>query len=280
MPEASKPGRKPRSSDLQKLGRIAEELGTVRREGLTEKLVQRLGNLVLRGVLSPGERLPTERDLAIMLSVSRSSLRQALKVLQVMGVLEIRQGSGNYLTRDASEILSVPPQMLVPLRGLSQAELFEVRRAMEAESAATAAQRATKEDLHRIRAAYESMAGSTDRFMFGKHDLAFHQAIAAACGNRFFLWFLASANKFLYQAMIKRPGLDLDRSRVEHERILLAIEARDPEAARQEMLHHVAYSKYQGIFDEKTPSDIRFVAYGTAPAAGETGDGVHALAPR
>lgn len=279
MPETLRVGKKPRTSDLQKLGRIAEELGTVRREGLTEKLVQRLGNLVLRGVLSPGERLPTERDLAKMLGVSRSSLRQALKALQVMGVLEILQGSGNYLTRDATEILSAPPQVLVPLRGLSQAELFEVRRAMEAESAATAARRATQEDLDRIRSAYEGMAASTDKFMFGKHDLAFHQAIATASGNRFFLWFLALANNFLYQAMLRRPGLDLERSRREHERILLAIEARDPEAARQEMLQHVSYSKYYGIFDEKTPSDIRFLAYETAPPS-EPGDGGHSLVPR
>ncbi len=93
------------NSELKKLSHIANELGTVRRVGLTEQLIEKLESLVLKGVLSPGEQLPSERQLAHLLSVSRASLRQALKVLQVMGVLEVRHGSGNYLSEAAEEIL-------------------------------------------------------------------------------------------------------------------------------------------------------------------------------
>src|SRR5581483_5611779 len=151
------PERTVRNGSLQKLDQIAAQLGTVRREGLTEQLVQKFEDLVLRGTILPGERLPPERELAEMLGVSRSSLRQALKALQIMGVLEVRQGSGNYLSSNAKEILQVPPKVLVPLRGLSQAELFEVRRALEAESAGSAAQRATAADLERIRSKLAGM---------------------------------------------------------------------------------------------------------------------------
>src|SRR5215813_8628810 len=102
--------------ELKKLNHIAKEMGTVRRVGLTEQLIEKLESLVLKGVLSPGEQLPSERQLANLLSVSRASLRQALKVLQVMGVLEVRHGSGNYLGGAAWGVLGVPPRILVPLQ--------------------------------------------------------------------------------------------------------------------------------------------------------------------
>lgn len=248
-------------ASLKKLSRIAEQLGTVTREGLTEKLVQKLESLAMRGVISPEERLPPERELARMLGVSRSSLRQALKALQIMGVLEMRQGSGTYLAQRAKEILSVPPKILVPLRGLTQAELFEVRRALEGESAATAAERATDADLHGIRLEVERMRESLDdRFAYGTHDLAFHQAIATAAGNRFFVWFLGLANKVLCQAWLKRPQQrSLAESQREHESIFRAVESRDPIAAREEMLRHVSYQKYY-LLDPKMQAEIGFMA--------------------
>lgn len=243
------------------LDAIAAALGSVKREGLTEQLVEKLEKLILQGVLQPGDRLPPERELAEILSVSRASLRSALKALQVMGVLEVRQGSGNYLNADAKRILEQPARTLVPLPSLSQAELFEVRRAMEAEAAAGAAVRATEADLQKIRVEFAGLSQSHDPISFGKHDLAFHHAIALASGNRYFVWFLSLANKVLYAAALKRPvGRDLRSSLAEHQRIFEAIERRDPEAARQEMLAHVSLTKYY-LLEEEDVTQIRFVAY-------------------
>ena len=249
-------------SELKKLSHIASELGAVKRVGLTEQLIQKLESLVLKGVLSPGEQLPSERQLANLLSVSRASLRQALKVMQVMGVLEVRHGSGNYLSTAAEEILKVPPRILVPLRGLTQAELFEVRRSMEAEAAAAAAERATPKDLEAISIELEGMKSTADdRVAYGAHDLAFHNAIATASGNRCFIWFLALANKVLYQALLRRPmPKGMKRSIEEHENILKAIEARNPVLARNEMLKHVSYAKYY-MLDTKELAELRFLAY-------------------
>lgn len=249
-------------SELKKLSHIAKELGTVRRVGLTEQLIEKLESLVLKGVLSPGEQLPSERQLAHLLSVSRASLRQALKALQVMGVLEVRHGSGSYLSEAAEEILKVPPRILVPLRGLTQAELFEVRRSMEAEAAAAAAERATAKDLEAMRIELDGMkANDHDRVAYGSHDLAFHNAIAVASSNRCFIWFLSLANKVLYQALLRRPmPKSMESSIEEHENILLAIEARNPVLARNEMLKHVSYAKYY-MLDAKELTQIRFVAY-------------------
>jgi GntR family transcriptional repressor for pyruvate dehydrogenase complex len=258
--------------ELKKLSRIAKELGAVRRVGLTEQLIEKLESLVLKGVLSAGEQLPSERELARLLSVSRASVRQALKVLQVMGVLEVQHGSGNYLSDAAEEILKVPARILVPLRGLTQAELFEVRRSMEAEAAAAAAERATPKDIQAMRIELDGMrANDRDRVLYGTHDLAFHNAIAVASSNRCFIWFLSLANKVLYQALLRRPmSNSMKRSIEEHENILRAIEARDPELARNAMLKHVSYAKYY-MLETKELAEIRFVAYESSAAGASTG---------
>lgn len=256
-PDPARGTRRPKS-----LEPIAIALGSVRREGLTEQLVEKLEKLILEGVLQPGDRLPPERELSEILAVSRSSLRGALKALQVMGVLEVRQGSGNFLSVEAKEILEQPARTLVPLPSLSQAELFEARRAMEAESAAGAAVRATESDLQRIRAECNRLASNTrDAVAFGKHDLAFHHAIALASGNRYFVWFLGLANKVLYSALLKRPTRrNLSMSLDEHQRIFDAIESRDPEAARREMLAHVSLSKYY-FLNKKDVTQLQFLVH-------------------
>ena len=214
--------KRPESTDT--LNRLAAELGPIRSQGLSESLVVHLKDCVLRGVLRPGERLPPERELAAMLGVSRSSLRQALKSLQVMSVLEVRQGSGNYLSNSAERILREPVNLLVPLRGVSYFELYEARRAMEAEAAACAATRATPEDIDRIAVHLNLMReAKNDAVENVKHDTAFHRRIAVASGNSVFLWFQ------------------------DHERILNAIRQEDPAAARTAMLKHLVLNKvYSG----------------------------------
>ena len=235
--------------------RIAGELGGLRRESLTEQLVQKLKSLIVRGIIVPGEYLPPERELAAMLRVSRPSLRGALKALQIMGVLEVRQGSRTYLTEAAKEILSAPSDLLVPEQGLTQAEIFEARRAIEAEAAATAAERATHADLECIRREFEAMrASAVDRnvSLYGQHDMAFHEAIADASGNKFFIWFVVSVNKVLFEELWSGPlQIDINRSLEGHEKILRTIEANNRAAARAEMLNHLALSAYTSYFTER-----------------------------
>lgn len=256
------------NKELSKLDHIAREVGTVRRTGLTEQLVKKLKSLVLKGVLSPGEKLPTERQLAALLNVSRSTLRQALKALQVMGVIENIQGSGNYLSQASRAILREPPSVLVPLNSMTQAEIFEVRRAMEAETAAAAALRATPADIERMGQEIALMEANTRNLTaFCEHDLAFHNAVAEASGNRYFIWFLAIANKILLNALMLRPAArPREKTNFEHKRLVDAIKAHDPVGARNEILNHLTYGNYY-FLDEKVPVDVQFVAYTTKPSS-------------
>ncbi len=227
------------------LGRLATAMSPVRNEGLTENVIRELKRCVLQKLIRPGGRLPPERELASLLGVSRGSLRQALKALQVMGVLNILHGSGTYLSSDADAILRDPESLLIPLRGYSFAEMYEARRAMEAESAATAAVRAGEEDIANMRREIASMRlaiNSVKRFV--QLDRAFHRHIARASGNSVFIWFIDLLQNILAEGQISHSRTEKLRDVViEHERIVAAIESGQSDLARSEMLAHLTLSK-------------------------------------
>src|SRR5512144_952948 len=110
-------------------------------QGITTQLIARLKALISEGVLLPGCKLPPERELAPAFGVSRSSLRHALKALEIMGVLTQRVGDGTYLTSSAAGILSEPLEFLVVLDDISLFDLLETRLIVEPELAARAADR-------------------------------------------------------------------------------------------------------------------------------------------
>src|SRR5579862_804356 len=192
-----------RSEQSHALIRLAKEMGPIRTEDLTENVVREIKASILRGSIKPGERLPPERELAALLKISRGSLRQALKTLQIMGVLEVIHGSGTYLADVAPAVLRDPEDLLVPLRGHSFAEMYEARRAMEAESAASAATRATEKDLQKMRAEIEGMARALNsKRRFAERDKAFHRQIAIASGNSVFIWFIDLLQKVLERGQL------------------------------------------------------------------------------
>jgi GntR family transcriptional repressor for pyruvate dehydrogenase complex len=242
------------------LERLASELSPVPFEGLTEHLIRQMKGWVLRGLIHPGERLPPERELAAMLNVSRASLRQALKVLQVMGVFEVKQGSGNYLSEEAPGILRQPTDLLMPLRGLSFGELFEARRAMEAEAAACAAARVSDAEAHKIARELEQMRlHLSEPVDYFKHDLAFHRQIALAAGNSIFVWFFELVSKVLSDAWLARAKEgNSDRTFAEHRKIASAIKRHDPEGARAAMLQHLTLTKFYS--NQPTPFELRVMS--------------------
>lgn len=227
------------------IGRTAIALRAVKtrapKDDITAKLIAIFKQLIAEGTLQPGARLPAERELAESFKVSRSSLRQALKVLEIMGVISQRVGDGTYLNSGARSILGEPMEFLILLDGISFHELMEARLIVEPELASRAATRASEEDLIEIRrelSAMEEAVEEPERFI--QHDLMFHQAIFAAAGNRVCGQMFAVVHKSLEKLItLTSQVVNAEHTLVLHRRIYDAVRKRDPDEAKQRMMGHL-----------------------------------------
>jgi GntR family transcriptional repressor for pyruvate dehydrogenase complex len=216
--------------------------GTVTREALPDQIAARVIALIGERHLKPGDRLPPERELAQAMGVSRSSLREALRALSLLGVTEMRQGDGTYLTALDPEALMRPFGLVLALSDGQLQELFEARRVIEPALAALAAERADADTLEALRrCAGESTATVADEDAFMHADLELHGLIARAASNSI-LWHVIGSISGMGIASRRRtnplPGLR-EQSAEDHREIVAAIEARDPGAAAAAMLRHL-----------------------------------------
>ena len=216
------------------------------RTPVPQRAVERIKEMIAGGEVGPGQRLPTERELAVQLGVSRSSMREAIRALTTLGVLEARHGAGVYVTAlrpaDLLETFSVLAEVS---QGQTLLEVLQVRRMLEPAATALAAARATEADLEHIGTLLERMGGGeADTFCSETvtADLGFHEAIVASTGNAT----LAAVNQGLssrtFHARVwaghREAGLTA-KLRQDHERIHRALVARDPDAARAEATAHI-----------------------------------------
>src|SRR3954447_21169115 len=155
--------------------------GTVTRDALPDQIASRLIALIVEKQLKAGDRLPPERELAVTMGVSRSSLREALRALAMLGVAEMRHGDGTYLTSLEPDALMRPVGLVLSLSDAGLQELFEARKLVEPGLAALAAERigdAASAEL--TRCAHASAGALDDAEVFMQHDLELHALIARA----------------------------------------------------------------------------------------------------
>ncbi|MFF3492254.1 FadR/GntR family transcriptional regulator [Streptomyces sp. NPDC002795] len=210
---------------------------------VTQRAIEQLKVMIGSGELQPGQRLPTERDLAVQLGISRSSMREAIRALTVLGALEARHGSGIYVTQlEAGDLLETFGVVADLSRGPQLVELLEVRRILESTATALAAARITRTQLAEVEDHLAAMEATDDPDEILSHDLAFHRTIAAAAGNDTMAAILEGLSSRTFRARVWR-GYEqegaFERTRREHARILRALTAHDPEAARAAAAAHV-----------------------------------------
>jgi DNA-binding FadR family transcriptional regulator len=216
--------------------------GTVTREALPDQIAARVISLIGERHLKPGDRLPPERELAQAMGVSRSSLREALRALSLLGVTEMRHGDGTYLTALDPDALMRPFGLVLALSDGQMQELFEARRVIEPGLAALAAARADDETVEALRLCVgESAATVDDEEAFMQADLELHSLIARAASNSI-LWHVIGSISGMGVASRRRtnplPGLR-EQSVEDHRALVAALEARDPDAAAAAMLRHL-----------------------------------------
>ncbi|MDR7542826.1 MAG: FadR/GntR family transcriptional regulator [Armatimonadota bacterium] len=206
-------------------------------ELLAERLVAEISDRSLK----PGDPLPTERELQQMYGVGRSSVREALRILESRGLIR-PSGRRVFLVADYGNALSLSLQFLLALEEGSLRDLFEVRKILEVEAAGLAAVRRSTEDLARMaRAVDEMIAGLTSQERYIAADLQFHVAVAAATSNRMALIMMHAIRDLLHRALASIyhiPGSP-QRSIAQHREIIEAIRAGLPEVARQRMREHL-----------------------------------------
>ncbi|MGW0818145.1 FadR/GntR family transcriptional regulator [Streptomyces viridiviolaceus] len=220
------------------------ETGAAPRKGtVTQRAIERIKAMIADGALEPGQRLPTERDLATLLGISRSSMREAIRALTVLGVLEARHGSGIYVTRlEAGDLLETFGVVADLSRGPRTLELLEVRRILESTATALAAARITPERLAEVGRHLAAMDATDDPEELLAHDMAFHREIVAAAGNETMAAILEGLSTRTFRARVRRGHQEqgaIERTRREHAAIHRALVARDPEAARAAAAAHV-----------------------------------------
>jgi GntR family transcriptional regulator, transcriptional repressor for pyruvate dehydrogenase complex len=211
------------------------------REPLSAEISRKLLDYLLSGLLVPGDRIPSERELSRTLGVGRSAIRDALKPLTLLGIIDVRQGDGTYLRATESELLPKAIEWGLLLGEQSALDLVEARRHIEAALAGLAARRRDEHDLADMRALLRQMeqAGSDDEFIDA--DMEFHLRVAQAARNNVLAGILTNIRSLIH-VWIRRVTYAADSrtaSYAEHVPIMEAIEAGDPGAAAAAMAAHL-----------------------------------------
>lgn len=220
----------------------AEDFAPVERPSLAELVAKKILDMVRSGNLKPGEQLPPERELALMLQVSRPSVREALRGLQILGVLRMRQGGGIFVTQlEASDLLA-PLQFFISLTPQNIDALYQARLLIDSEIARLAAVNLTDEDIARLRSMSILQKNLVaDPIGFRVSDLEFHHTLIDACQNPF-LERMAKSLFVLgmeYRRISTESQAVLSRSVSDHRVIVEALETRDPEAAAKAVARHL-----------------------------------------
>jgi len=207
-----------------------------------EEIADRIRRLILERTLPPGRPLPSERLFAQRFGVSRGSVRDALRTLEVLGLLEMRHGQGTFPRELSVDRLVSPLSSVLTYRRDLQTELMDVRRMFEPAVARVAATRVTDDDVADLQRVLErqrrKLAAGQSTIV---EDTAFHAALARATHNRVAVRLMETLNDLLIESRkqtLRQKGRP-QRSFEGHEAIVNAVRRRDPEAAENAMHQHI-----------------------------------------
>jgi GntR family transcriptional regulator, transcriptional repressor for pyruvate dehydrogenase complex len=214
----------------------------IKRQNIYQQLVEHLQQYIIDNALRPGDRLPTEAELADRFRVSRQSVREAVKVLESVGVVETRPRDGSRLKKMDTQHLTDHLRFIFELDGATVKEMAATRRVIEAAFVPIVVENADETDFQRMEAAIARMREHTQRGeTFAEADIAFHQAIARATKNRVMAGFGVMLQEFFVHL---RPRILADEAKqrqsiAEHEQIVQALRSKDIEAAQSAIAQHL-----------------------------------------
>jgi GntR family transcriptional regulator, transcriptional repressor for pyruvate dehydrogenase complex len=215
---------------------------TIRRNAVAHEAITTIKRMIVRGDLRAGQRLPAERELAAQLGVSRPSLREAIRALIALNILESRHGEGTFVSSLDPELLAEPIDFVLQIDDGGISALFEARHVLEAGIAGLAAERASDLELAELEDfAKRGRAKVGDAEAFIEHDVEFHDRIRRAARSPVLASMLRSISTLSLETRRRTAQSQAVRSRAlaDHVSMAKTLKARDPEAARRAMIAHL-----------------------------------------
>jgi GntR family transcriptional regulator, transcriptional repressor for pyruvate dehydrogenase complex len=229
----------------------------IRRSAISEDIIRHIMDLIRNHELRPGDKLPSERQLAEEFQVSRVSLREGMRTLAFMNILDVRTGDGTYVTSLSAESLMEPLEFVLEVDDSTIIQLLQARQMVEPQLAAQAAHLITENELEELDACLQQLQDEkTDYSQLSKMDVDFHLLIAQAARNPFMFRFMSSLRSLGERSRNRTIQIDTVRrqSQQDHEAIVQALHARDAQSARAAMAWHLEHIE-QGLrnsLDEET----------------------------
>ncbi|HUS49673.1 MAG TPA: FadR/GntR family transcriptional regulator [Candidatus Paceibacterota bacterium] len=213
----------------------------INKKSTLETIIQQIKNQIKKGILKPGEKLPSERKLSDLLGVSRTSVREAIQALAFSGYLEVIQGKGTYILEIATQYDEIV-NFFSGFSNYSLDYLMEARIMLEGEFARLAALNASQEEIDVIEKIFNKIAKSKDLNSFVIKDLEFHLTIAKATHNPFMYGLMKIIGEMLYketQRIIGRSRYTKENTIENTRNLVQAIKQRDAEKAKELMGEHI-----------------------------------------
>lgn len=226
---------------------MSVELKPIKTRKIYEEIIYQVKKLVTDGVLRPGDKLMSERDMAEQLQVGRSAVREAFRALEALGIIEIRQGGGTFIKEISTESLAEALALTLMTQKYTSRELLELRKILEVEAAGLASLRHSKEDMIRMEETLKEMSEAMLAGDMGQQaDWNFHYVVAEAAHNSLLLRFMdsiADTRCRILQAareeLYRKPGMPQLLLK-DHHAIFEAISAGRDRDARRVMYKHLA----------------------------------------
>ncbi|AKC61821.1 FadR/GntR family transcriptional regulator [Clostridium sporogenes] len=213
-----------------------------------EQVIEQIKIMIVSGNLQKGDKLPSERELVDQLKVSRTSIREALRALEIVGLIKCKQGEGNFIRDNFDNSLFEPLSLVFMLEKSNKEDIIEVRGIIEVEATALAAKRITKEQLKKLEHIIDEIKNIEDEKLLAKLDKNFHYEIAQA-SNNFILLNIINSCSSLIDSLIQNARYKIIKNNVnkeelvnQHEKIYLALKEKDAELASKLMREHLEFS--------------------------------------
>lgn len=212
-----------------------------------EQVIEQIKAMIEGGILKKGDKLPSERSLVEQLQVSRASIREALRALEVIGLIECRQGEGNYIKASFEDNLLEPLSIMFMLEGSNSQDIWELRKTIEVEAAGLAAKRITDEQLEELKELLNRLNESDDEAVNGEIDKQFHYKIAECSGNILIFNILRTVSTLVDDTIkdVRKIILVEEQNKEilynQHREIYLSMERHDAAASRQAMRINLDY---------------------------------------